>query len=182
MNVWQKFPYSCQRMPAAPLRRLTRMNSEPSRQLARFAPRRRLRGSVHALPLSPILTTSDRPVHSPDGPCRADAMRVSPGQRDATVARNRLAASDEITTGVRIHCGQRMPAGSFVCLARTSPEPSWQDARFVPGRSFPGSVHAMPLSPRNATQSTCLTAVLSRHDTDFSWSAGMRRLSGNAWL
>src|SRR6266540_826070 len=66
MNVWQEFPYDGQRMPAAPLRRLARTNSEPSRQLAGFAPRQRLWGSVHAMPLSAILTTSDQPVHSPD--------------------------------------------------------------------------------------------------------------------
>src|SRR6266508_4023647 len=62
------------------------------------------------------------------------------------------------------------------------PEPSWQHARFIPSRSFPGAVHTMPLSPLLTTQSTRLTPVLTRHDAGFSWSAGMRGSSGSAWL
>jgi hypothetical protein len=64
MNMWQEFRCG-QRMPAAPLRRLARTNSEPSRQDARIAPGQGLRGSVYALPLSAILTPSDQPIHSP---------------------------------------------------------------------------------------------------------------------
>src|SRR6266540_1626828 len=67
-------------MPTARLRRLGRTSSEPSRQVAGFAPRRRLRGSIHAMPLSAILTAPDQPVHSPDahvGQARCGFLLVS---------------------------------------------------------------------------------------------------------
>src|SRR6266508_1203874 len=76
MNAWQEFPYDCQRMPAAPLRRLARTNSEPSRQIAGFAPGQGRRGSVHALP---------RPHHPSQAPlARHQSWSASAGEPPAT--------------------------------------------------------------------------------------------------
>jgi hypothetical protein len=194
MNVWQEFLHGCQRMPAAPLWRLARTSSEPSRQIAGFAPGQGLRGSVHALPLRAILTTSDQPVHSPAAHAGQGTMRVSAGQRDGNGSRGTgMAASDEITTA-RPDPLWRMPRAPLDSLrsadASRSLPASWSyEPGAIPARcpicsrpKFPGSVHAMPLSPRTATRSTCQMAVLSRHDAGFSWSAGMRGSSGSAWL
>ncbi len=159
-------------MPTARLRRLGRTSSEPSRQVAGFAPRRRLRGSVHAMPLSAILTAPDQPVHSPDahvGQARCgfllvSEMRWSPGTGCRQAMRSRL--------HVRIRCEDVPRAVGFVVVR------GCQQRRcrvlVVRARSHPGkmpglflaevfreasmqchSVHAMPLSPCNATQSTC---------------------------
>jgi len=157
MNMWQEFLYGCQRMPAAPLRRLARTNPEPCRQFAGFAPRQGLRGSVHALPLSAILTTSDQPVHSPDahvgqtryGFLLVSEMRRSRGTGWRQAMRSRL--------HVRIRCEDVPRAVGFVMvrgcqqrrcgvsLVRTRSHPGK-----MPGCSWPNSSGKRP---RNATQS-----------------------------
>ena len=161
---WQEFPYDCQRMPAAPLRRLARTNSEPSRQDARFAPHQGLRGSVHALPLSAILTAPDHAFDSPaahvgQGRCGfllVSGMRWSRGVAWAQAMRSRLHA--------RIRCEDALRAVGFVVVRGCQQDSSGVlvvRARSQPGK-MPGlllaevfreastrchSVHAMPLGP-----------------------------------
>ena len=175
MNVWQKFPCDCQRMPAAPVRRLARTNSEPSRQDAglllanAFGEASTQCHSVRSWPLLTSQSTRQTPMLSrPDAgfswSARCDGRLELRGCKRRDHDRRRDPSwSGDASGPLRVSCSYE-------------PEPSWQDVRFVPGRSLPGSVHTMPLSPRNATQSTCRTAVLSRHDAGFSWSAGMREL------
>jgi hypothetical protein len=165
MNVWQEFLHGCQRMPAAPLWRLARTSSEPSRQIAGFAPGQGLRGSVHALPLRAILTTSDQPVHSPAAHAGQGTMRVSAGQRDGNGSRGTgMAASDEITTArpdplwrmprapldsLRSGC-QQEPSGVLVVRARSHPGEMpdlFSTEVFREASTQCHSVHVLPLGP-----------------------------------